>query len=245
MHVSIAKPSEDSPFEYYRGKARLERGLVESGLPHSILRPTVLFGHEDILVNNIAWCLRRFPVFMIPGDGEYRLQPIHVDDFADLAIEQASATGNHIVDAIGPETFTYRDLVRTIGKILGCQRPVIHVPAWLALLAGKVIGRLVGDVMITREEIGGLMADLLATDSPPAGKTKLTDWARANAEQLGARYASELARRKNRSCSYAKLSYVFSRPHRFLLGRDKTFARVLESVGEKQYNGQCFRWELI
>ena len=93
VHVSITNPSEDSPLEYFSGKARLERALQESGLSHAILRPTVLFGREDILINNIAWALRRFPFFAVFGDGAYRLQPIHVDDLADLAVARRNAGG--------------------------------------------------------------------------------------------------------------------------------------------------------
>ncbi|HEY9175294.1 MAG TPA: NAD(P)H-binding protein, partial [Verrucomicrobiae bacterium] len=115
VHVSITNPSEDSPLEYFRGKGQLERALRESGLSHAILRPAVLFGKEDILINNIAWCLRRLPFFGVFGDGQYRLQPIYVDDLAALAVEQGRATENVIVDAIGPETFTYRELVRQLG----------------------------------------------------------------------------------------------------------------------------------
>ncbi len=74
VHVSITNPSEDSPLEYFRGKATLEKALVDSGISYAILRPAVLFGKEDILINNIAWTLRRFPVFALFGDGRYRLQ---------------------------------------------------------------------------------------------------------------------------------------------------------------------------
>jgi len=198
VHVSIANPSEDSPLEYFRGKARLERALVESGLSHAILRPTVLFGKEDILINNIAWCLRRFPLFGVFGDGRYRLQPIYVDDLAELAIKQGRESVNTVVDAIGPETFTYRDLVREIGAAIGRPRPIVSLPPSLGYASGWLIGKFMGDVVITREEIKGLMQDLLCTKSPPAGSTRLTDWARANAATLGERYASELARRRSR-----------------------------------------------
>jgi len=204
VHVSITNPSEDSPYEYFRGKARLEKALVASGLSYAILRPAVFFGGPDILINNICWMLRRFPVFPVFGSGEYRLQPIHVEDFADLAVAQGSNREHAIVDAIGPETFTYRELARTLGCILGKQRPILPVPPGLGLLAGRVLGTLLRDVVITREEIGGLMAGLLCTDSPPAGKTRLTDWARANARSLGKSYASELSRRRNRSTGYAR-----------------------------------------
>lgn len=196
VHISITNPSEDSPLEYFRGKAQLERALIESGLSYAILRPTVLFGAEDILINNIAWLLRHLPVFGIFGDGRYRLQPIYVDDLAALAVAQGSGTENVILNAIGPETFTYRELVETIGRLIGAPRPVISVPPAVGYWAGRLIGSLMRDVTITREEIAGLMANLLYVDAAPTGTTKLTDWIAAHADTVGRRYASELARRR-------------------------------------------------
>ena len=205
VHVSITNPSEDSALEYFSGKARLERALIDSGMSYAILRPTVLFGDEDILINNIAWVLRTFPVFGVFGDGRYRLQPIFVDDLAALAVRQGASRENCIIDAIGPETFTYRELVREIGRIIGEDKPIISMPPSIGYAIGAIIGKIVGDVVITREEITGLMADLLYTNSPPAGPTRLTDWAKAHADKLGRRYRSELARRRNRVDSYRAL----------------------------------------
>jgi len=205
VHVSITNPSEDSDLEYFRGKARLERELRESGLSYSILRPAVLFGNEDILVNNIAWALRKFPLFGVFGDGSYRLQPIFVDDLAELAVREGESGENRIVDAIGPETFTFRELVETIGQIIGKPRRIVSVSPNVGYFVASVIGKVVGDVFLTREEIAGLMRGLLVTSSPPAGETKLTDWARGHAGELGRRYSSELARRRNRSDAYEKL----------------------------------------
>ena len=202
VHVSITNPSEDSPLEYFRGKAELEKVLKESGMTYSILRPAVLFGKEDILINNIAWALRMLPLFGVFGDGNYRMQPIYVDDFAKLAVEEGQKCDNSIIDAIGPETFTYRGLVQQIGKIIGKKRPVISVSPRLGYIVGNIISKLVDDVLITPEEIEGLMADLLYTESPPAGKTRLSDWAKEYAESLGRHYASELARRRNRLSAY-------------------------------------------
>jgi NADH dehydrogenase len=205
VHVSITNPAEDSPFEYFRGKARLERELRESGLPHTVLRPAVLFGGEDILVNNIAWVLRRLPVFGVFGDGAYGIEPIHVEDLAALAVREAGAEGVRVIDAVGPEAYTYRGLVRAIGRAIGKSRPVVSVPPWLGHAAGLLVGALVRDVTITREEIGGLMAGLLATGSPPAGSIRLSEWARDRRDALGARYASELARRRDRKRAYGAL----------------------------------------
>ena len=198
VHVSITNPSEDSPFEYFRGKARLERALGELGLSHAILRPAVLFGGADVLINNIAWMLRHLPIFGVFGDGLYKLQPIHVEDLAALVVQHARGTEDVVVDAIGPETFVYRELVETIAQAIGVHKRIMSIAPWQGLAASKTLERITGDVLITREEIGGLMAGLLATDSAPTGTTRLSDWARANAANLGRHYHSELARRGDR-----------------------------------------------
>jgi NADH dehydrogenase len=196
VHVSITNPSLGSSLEYFYGKARLEQALMASGLSYAILRPTVLFGKEDILINNIAWMLRKFPVFGVFGDGKYRLQPIYVDDLAQLAAAQGESRANAIIDAIGPETFTYRELVAHIGAIIGKNRPILSMPPALGYAVGWIVSQLVNDVLITRPEIEGLMSDLLYVSSPPAGQTRLTDWAKRNAVLLGRQYASELGRRR-------------------------------------------------
>jgi uncharacterized protein YbjT (DUF2867 family) len=202
IHVSITNPSKESELEYFSGKAQLEEALIGTGLAYAILRPTVLFGKEDILINNIAWVLRHFPVFGVFGDGLYKLQPIYVDDLASIAVEQITEKANVIINLIGPETFTYRQMVETIGKLIGKRRLIVSVPPDLAYYAGKVIGLFMNDVMITREEIKGLMANLLYVPTPPTGTTKLTEWINLNADMLGRGYASELARRKGRTKEY-------------------------------------------
>jgi NADH dehydrogenase len=110
---------------------------------------------------------------------------------------------NRIINAIGPETFTYRKLVEKIGDIIGVHRPLVSVSPRLAHAIGVLVGRTVGDVVITREEIDGLMNDLLCVETKPTGTTKLSDWVRQNREKVGRHYASELARRNNRDMAYA------------------------------------------
>ena len=203
VHTSITTPQKDSRLEYFSGKAVLEKALMASGISYAILRPAVIFGKEDILINNIAWVVRKLPVFGVFGDGQYKLQPIFVDDFAQLAIEQGRSSENRVIDAIGPETFTYIELVKTISRVLGKKRLIIPVPDGIGYFTGKVIGKLVGDVFITREEIEGLKSNLLYTGSEPTGKTKLTDWLKENKDTVGKKYASEIARRKDRTMPYA------------------------------------------
>jgi NADH dehydrogenase len=188
--------------EYFSRKANIERNLKQSGLSYAILRPAVLFGEEDILINNIAWALRRLPVFAVFGKGQYRIQPIYVDDLADIAVTEGNTRKNTIIDCIGPETFTYRGLVEEIGDIIGIRRPIISIPPNLGFMFASIIGKLVNDVLITRDEIDGLMQDLLYVESDPTGKTKLTHWAHRHSETLGRKYASELARRTDRKSAY-------------------------------------------
>ncbi len=202
VHVSITNPSLDSPYEYFRGKAELEAALQASGLPHSILRPAVLFGGPDILLNNMAWLLRRLPVFGVFGDGRYRLQPIHVRDLSRLVVRESALAGDRVVDAVGPETHTYAELVRVLGRAIGCVRPQLHLPRRVGMAAAAVLGWCLRDVLLTGQEIDALMDDLLATDSSPTGTTRLSEWLPSHARELGTRYASELARRRDRQTAY-------------------------------------------
>jgi len=194
IHVSITNPSLDSPLSYFRGKAENELAVMGSGMSHAILRPTVLFGAEDILINNIAFLLRRFPVFWMPGAGDYRLQPIFVDDLAELAVSAVYRDDLTVNDAVGPETFTFRELVRLIGGTIGRPRPLQSVPPSLMWLAARALSLLLGDVLLTRQEIEGLMAGLLVSREPPLGKTRLSSWLDEHRDTVGVRYASELKR---------------------------------------------------
>ncbi|SBW09265.1 conserved hypothetical protein [uncultured delta proteobacterium] len=203
VHVSITNASEYSPLEYFRGKGLLERALKNSGLSYAIIRPAVLFGPEDILINNIAWTLRRFPVFAMFGNGRYHIQPIHVDDLAKLMVAQGAAKENVTVDAVGPEDYEYRDLVKMMRRELGLKRLIVGIPPELGYRASLVIGKLVGDVFVTREEITGLMADTLhVPGAAPTGETLLSEWVRENKNVLGKRYHGEMERRVDRVRAY-------------------------------------------
>jgi len=194
VHVSITNPAETSRLPYFRGKAILERSLIESGLSYAIIRPTVIFGAEDILINNIAWLIRRFPVFPISGSGNYHLQPIYVEDMADLVVQAGQDQENAQIDAVGPDIFTYEKLVHLVAEKLRRKVLFMHVPPLLPYYAGKLIEPFVGDVLITRDEVAGLMANLLISDRLPTGHTRLSSWLTENKDSVGRKYASELGR---------------------------------------------------
>ena len=193
VHISIANPSAQSQLPYYWGKAANEKTVMESGISHAILRPTVLVGGgEDILINNIAYLLRRFPFFFIPGDGSYGIQPVYIEDLADLAAEGVYSKENYVIDAVGPDAYTFKELVQLIGEKIGAKRPVISVPPRLALFAAQFLSLFVRDVILTPEEVEGLMANLLVSKEPARGKTAFKDWLEANKDIVGTKYASEL-----------------------------------------------------
>jgi uncharacterized protein YbjT (DUF2867 family) len=194
VHVSVTNAGEDSPLPYFRGKAAVERAVVESGIPYAIVRPTLIFGPRDVLVNNIAWILRRFPFFVVPGRGDYRLQPVSVEDTATIAVDAAGEAGNVVVDAAGPETYTFEQLVRLVADATGRRARIVHASPLVALALVAVISRLRRDVLLTREELAGLTASLLVSNEPPRGRDSFRDWVLAHGDELGSRYVSELAR---------------------------------------------------
>jgi NADH dehydrogenase len=194
VHISIANPSADSHLPYYWGKAANEKTVMESGLSYAILRPTVLIGKEDILINNIAFLLRRFPIFFIPGDGSYGIQPVYIEDLAELAVEGVYRKDNYVIDAVGPDSYTFKELAQLIGEKIGAKRPMISVPPRLALMTAQFLSLFVRDVILTPEEVDGLMANLLVSKQPARGKTAFKDWLEANKSTIGTKYASELKR---------------------------------------------------
>jgi NADH dehydrogenase len=195
VHVSITNPSLESPLPYFRGKALVEYALAQAGVPYSIVRPTLIFGGErDVLTNNIAWILRRMPVFALPGDGAYPVQPVHVQDLARICVDAAGAAGDLVVDAAGPETMPFRDLVALVRARVGASAPILHVPPAVMAAASRALGLIVGDVVLTGDEIRGLMAGLLVSHEPPLGTTAFSQWLDEHGGSVGRSYANELQR---------------------------------------------------
>jgi NADH dehydrogenase len=195
VHVSIANPSIESPLPYFRGKAMVEYALAQSGLRYSIVRPTWIFGGErDVLANNIAWILRRMPAFALPGDGSYPVQPVHVDDLARICIDAAHSDGDVVVDAAGPETMRFGDLVALVRGAVNARSPIIHIPPPLMAATARALGLLVRDVVLTPEEIKGLMAGLLVSHDAPLGQIPFSRWLDEHKTSVGRAYANELHR---------------------------------------------------
>jgi NADH dehydrogenase len=195
VHVSITNPSIESPLPYFRGKALVEYALAQSGVRYSIVRPTWIFGGErDVLANNIAWILRRMPAFALPGSGCYPVQPVHVDDLARICVDAANADGDVVIDAAGPETMPFGELVTLVRSAVDARSPIIHMPAPVMAATARALGLLVRDVVLTPEEIKGLMAGLLVSRDPPLGQIAFSEWLDEHKTSVGRSYANELHR---------------------------------------------------
>lgn len=194
VHISIVNADPESPYPYFRAKGQAEKLVRDSGLSYAILRPTVLFGMESILFNNIAWMLHKFPVFAIPGNGDYNLQPVYVDDLAELAVNAAYKDAPLVLDAAGPETFSFEGLINQTAKQVGSHARLLHLRPERAMQFIRMVGGLVADVVLTSEEIDGLMHNMLVSRNPPTGHTLFSHWLKQHARDLGSGYISEIER---------------------------------------------------
>jgi NADH dehydrogenase len=194
VHVSITNPSLDSPYPYFRGKAEVEQILADLGVAHAIVRPAILFGGDGVLINNIAWLLRRLPVFAIGGHGSYRIRGIHIQDLARLCVEFGARTDAVVVDAVGPQSLTFRELVDTVRTVVNSHAVIVPVPARALTALSSTLSLILRDRLLTREEYQAMAHGLADSDSPATGTIKITDWITEHAPELGRRYANELDR---------------------------------------------------
>ena len=194
VHFSVTNPSPGSKLPYFRGKAQAEEMLKGLGVTYAVIRPTMVYGDGDLLLNNMAWALRRFPVFPVYGSGDYPVQPVYAEDVAAQAVDAGAQNENTIADAVGPETFSFKELLSLLASAMGVRARLVHMPPSVGLALTKLVGLLKGDLALTRDEVIGLMDGLLISEDAPNGTTRLSDWLTENACSLGRRYVSEMRR---------------------------------------------------
>jgi uncharacterized protein YbjT (DUF2867 family) len=189
IQFSVTNASDASPFPYFRAKATVERAVEAASLSHAIVRPTLVFGREETLLNNVAWLLRRMPVFVIPGDGSYPVQPVAVEDVAELAVAAGRREDDVTLDAAGPETYRFEDLVHALASAVGSRARIVHGPPAAALALASAVGLARRDVVLTRDELRGLMDGLLVSAKPASGTRRLGEWLETSGHALGRSYA--------------------------------------------------------
>ncbi len=196
VHVSVAHPSLTSPYPYFRGKAQVEARLCESPISSAVARPALVFGGDSVMVNNLAWVLRRVPVFAVPGSGRYRVRPVHADDIARLCVDLGERRDHVVVDAVGPDRPSYREMVTLVRDAVGGRARIVPAPTPVVLAGAAVLGAVVGDDLVNRDELVSTTKGLADSDGPSTGTTSFASWVHRNAEALGRRYANERARRR-------------------------------------------------
>jgi NADH dehydrogenase len=194
VHTSILHPCAASPWPYFRGKALVERALAESGISYAVLRPAIFFGGEGVLINNIAWLLRHLPVFMVGGRGDYRIRAIHIDDMAQLCLAKAAERHDSVTDAVGPERPTFNELIASVRDAVGSRARILHVPGAVLPVLSSMLGLVLRDVVLTREEYQTMAQGMADSDAPAAGSIALSTWLTEHGSELGHHYANELQR---------------------------------------------------
>jgi len=194
VHVSITHADPASPYPYFRGKGEVEGHLRASGVTYGIVRPAILFGGNGVLLNNIAWLLRRLPVFAIGGGGNYRIRPIHVRDLARLCVDLGGRPDSVTIDAVGPQSLAFREMVTAIRTATGSRALIVPAPGWVIPPLAAALGTALRDVLLTSEEYQAMAAGLADSAEPATGQTVLTDWIAEHGAELGRTYASELDR---------------------------------------------------
>ena len=194
VHLSVVNASSESRLPYFRGKGQVEEILASSGFSYAIIRPTLVFGEGDLLLNNMAWALRRFPVFPVFGDGKYPVQPIYAEDLAAQAVETGSRADSFVADVAGPETFSFEDLLHLLASAVGARIRLVHTPVPVGYALTRLVSVLLCDVVLSRDEVHGLMAGLLTSDIAQPDAARIGDWLKGNGNSLGRKYVSELER---------------------------------------------------
>jgi NADH dehydrogenase len=195
VQVGVVGAAHDSPHPYIRWKWHADEVLRDSGIPHAIVQPTLIFGAGDVLINNHAWLLRRVPLFFYAGRGDYCVQPVAGEDVATIGIELfEQGLRGQVVDAGGPEQMTYVDFVRLIRDAIGVRRPILPCPQPVLLATGALLGAIAGDRIVTRDELRALRAGTLCSNEAPNGTRTLAEWLDVHAADLGRRFVGRHTR---------------------------------------------------
>lgn len=191
VQISVSNASADSELGYYRGKAMVDRAVRESGLSWAIVKPTLVVGPKDILTNNMAWFLRRFPLVALPAGASYRLQPILRDDLEGIVGDAVESTSSFERDAAGPETVPFAQYVRRLANALGVRPAFVTVPGPAMIGAIGAVGWFLRDRILTAEELEGLRQECLVSREAPLGTASVFPWLHAHGHELGRRYAND------------------------------------------------------
>ena len=155
LHVSVIGSANDRTYPYLYTKWLGEQEVINSGLPYTIFRPSMLYGEGDEFLNALAGLVRLFPLVPVIGSGNNRMQPLAADDLARCI---AATLGREdlkgrTLDLGGPGRLNYNELVSEVAKAMGKRHLKVHLPTWLMYAVAKVSQGLLSRAPITTDQI--------------------------------------------------------------------------------------------
>ncbi|RDJ00706.1 NAD-dependent epimerase/dehydratase family protein [Dyella solisilvae] len=160
VHISSSVVVSVADDDYTNTKKSQERLVVESGIPHCVLRPTLMFGWFD--PKHLGWLSRfmaKTPVFPIPGDGRYMRQPLYERDFCRCIVRciETQPEG-HIYDVVGDTRIDYVDIIKTIKQAKGLRTLIVHIPYGLFHFLLRLYAMFSGKPPFTADQLKALTA---------------------------------------------------------------------------------------
>jgi uncharacterized protein YbjT (DUF2867 family) len=179
VHVSALGAADRAPSKYLRSKAGGEVALRHAALDVTVLRPSVMFGERDHFMNRFAGLQSVFPLLPL-ASADARFQPVWVEDVASAIVRAIDmpATAGEVIECVGPNVYTLRELVHLAGRWSGHERPVIGLPDALGRLQAMLLELLPGQPLLSRDNLASMQVANIASGALP-GLERLGIWPRS------------------------------------------------------------------
>ncbi|HSA78438.1 MAG TPA: complex I NDUFA9 subunit family protein [Nitrospirota bacterium] len=161
FHQSALGTRPGAKSEYHRTKWEAEELVRQSGIPHTILRPSLIYGPGDKFTIRLSEMLRRAPVMPVIGSGKYRVQPIYIDDVVSCMVKVVigDAFLNEIYEIGGPDQLTYKEVTAAIAEAMGLKRPAVHVPLFFVKPIAHALETVLSNPPLTTDQLIMLQED--------------------------------------------------------------------------------------
>lgn len=159
-----ATPS--SAYTLHRIKGQVEEVVRNSGVAYTIIRSGLVYGEDDAFINHMASMMSINPfIFLMPGQGEVVLHPIHIDDLVEALFRSLNEIRlvDQTIEIGGPEYMTLEDMILTIMRVTGMPRVIVPVPPYMLRWITGVYGRILSRSLMTSQWL-----DILATNRTAA-----------------------------------------------------------------------------
>lgn len=167
IYLSGVGADPASARSWYRAKGLAEQAVAASGLVHAVVRPSWVYGPGDVSLNRFVRLLRTLPgPFPQLGSGDQRINPVFISDVARLVALAASgpAADGATLEIGGPEVLTMDEILRLVMRVIGREKPILHVPLELARLGGLLLEPLPGQ-LLSRDAVDFVVQSAVADNT--------------------------------------------------------------------------------